>query len=249
MSTACLGERFDIHGGGQDLQFPHHENEIAQSEGAHGEGFARYWLHNGFIRVEEEKMSKSLGNFFTLRDVLRRFPGEVLRYFFLASHYRSPLNYSDANLNEARAALTRLYTALRGSPAGEDGHDDDAVTRFHDAMEDDFNTPRAIAVLHGLAGRLNRETDRAAPDARRLAATLRHLGGVLGLLEQDPDAFLHGGVSDGISAEEIERRIAERAAARAARNFGAADRIRADLLAQGVELSDGPEGTVWRRIG
>ncbi|MBI1732651.1 MAG: cysteine--tRNA ligase [Gammaproteobacteria bacterium] len=249
MATQCLGEHFDIHGGGQDLQFPHHENEIAQSEGAGGPGFANYWMHNGFIRVAEEKMSKSLGNFCTIREVLAVYPAEVVRYFLLASHYRSPLNYANENLDEARAALTRLYTALRG--CGESAvidRDQDAEAEFHEAMADDFNTPRAIAVLHGLATRLNRETDRSSAAARRTAATLRHLGGILGLLQAEAEAFLKAGVAGEITVENIERKIGERAAARRAKNFTEADRIRDELLKQGVELSDGPAGTTWMRV-
>jgi len=250
MSTQCLGEHFDIHGGGLDLQFPHHENEIAQSEGATGRPFANYWIHNGFIRVDEEKMSKSLGNFFTIREVLAAYPAEVVRYFLLASHYRSPLNYSNENLDEARAALTRLYTALRGSPAtGPDtARDSAAESEFHTVMEDDFNTSRAIAVLHGLATRLNKEADRGVPEAVQIAATLRHLGSILGLLQADAGDFLQSGSAGGISNEAIDRFIEQRTAARKARNFAEADRIRDQLLAQGVELSDGPKGTIWTRV-
>ena len=250
MSTQCLGEHFDIHGGGQDLQFPHHENEIAQSEGASGLPFANYWIHNGFIRVDEEKMSKSLGNFFNIRDVLATYAAEVVRYFLLASHYRSPLNYSNENLDEARAALTRLYTALRGSPviAPGDPRDAAAETEFHSAMEDDFNTSRAISVLHGLAGRLNKERDRNAPEARRIGTTLRHLGGILGLLQADANAFLQTGTVAGISTEEINQLIEQRNAARKSKNFAEADRIRDHLLQQGVELSDSPSTTIFTRV-
>ena len=249
MATRCLGEHFDIHGGGQDLQFPHHENEIAQSEGATGHPFANYWIHNGFIRVEQEKMSKSLGNFFTIREVLAAYPAEWVRHFLLASHYRSPLNYSNENLDEARAALTRLYTALRGSPATTPAAPRDAAaeSEFHGVMEDDFNTSRAIAVLHGLATRLNKEADRSAPEALRIAATLRHLGGILGLLQANAEDFLQAGSVTGITNDEINQLIEQRTAARKAKNFAEADRIRDLLLQQGVELSDKPSMTIFTR--
>ena len=250
MSTQCLGEHFDIHGGGQDLQFPHHENEIAQAEGATGRPFANYWIHNGFIRVDEQKMSKSLGNFFTIREVLAAYPAEVVRYFLLASHYRSPLNYSNENLDEARAALTRLYTALRGSPATTPDavRDTAAESEFHGVMEDDFNTPRAIAVLHGLATRLNKEADRNTPEALCIAATLRHLGGILGLLQADADVFLQSGFATGFTNDEINQLIEQRTAARKAKDFAEADRIRDLLLQQGVELSDKPSTTIFTRV-
>ncbi len=250
MATQCLGEHFDIHGGGLDLQFPHHENEIAQSEGATGHPFANYWLHNGFIRVDEEKMSKSLGNFFTLRDVLARYPAEVVRYFLLASHYRSPLNYTNESLDEARSALARLYTALRGSKVDDGGsRDAGAEAEFHAAMEDDFNTSKAMAALHGIASRLNKESDRNSEQGKCLARTLRHLGGILGLLQADAETFLQAGVAGGITAAEIEALIAQRTAARKAKQFAEADRIRDHLLQQGIELSDGPTGTIWTRSG
>jgi cysteinyl-tRNA synthetase len=249
MSTRSLGERFDIHGGGQDLQFPHHENEIAQSEGANGPGFVNYWIHNGFIRVDAQKMSKSLGNFFTVREILARYPAEVVRYFLLSSHYRSPLNYTDENLDEARAALTRLYTSLRGYARENSGtRDAQAETEFRAAMDDDFGTPRAMAVLHGVAGRLNREPNRDSDDARMLASTLRHLGGILGLLQSDAEAFLQAGMPDGPTPDEIAGLIEQRAAARKAKDFAAADRIRNQLLERGVTLSDGPSGTTWTRV-
>jgi cysteinyl-tRNA synthetase len=245
MAAALLGEPIDIHGGGMDLIFPHHENEIAQSEGASGSTFARYWLHNGFLNVDNEKMSKSLGNFFTIRDVLRRFDGETLRFFMLRTHYRSPFNFSDANLEDARSALRRLYTALDGvapSAAPLDWSQPRAAA-FATAMDEDFNTPVALAVLFDLASEINRTR---SPDS---AALLRHLGGVLGVLQQAPRAYLQGGVgaaqAGGLDATAIERAIAERQAAKAARDFAAADRIRQALAAQGIELKDSAQGTTW----
>jgi cysteinyl-tRNA synthetase len=237
MAAALLGEPFDIHGGGMDLIFPHHENEIAQSEGASGGTFARYWLHNGFLNVDNEKMSKSLGNFFTIRDVLAKFDGETLRFFMLRTHYRSPFNFSDTHLEDARSALRRLYTALDGvvpSAAPLDWGQPQAAA-FRAAMDEDFNTPVALAVLFELANELNRTR---APDT---AALLRHLGGVLGVLQQLPRAYLQG----GLDAAAIDVAIAARNAAKAAKNYPEADRIRKELAAQGVELKDGPQGTTW----
>ncbi len=237
MSAALLGEPFDIHGGGMDLIFPHHENEIAQSEGASGGTFARYWLHNGFLNVDNEKMSKSLGNFFTIRDVLQKFDGETLRFFMLRTQYRSPFNFSDAHLEDARTALRRLYTAL-GSVTPSNAPLDWAqpqAAAFRAAMNEDFNTPVALAVMFELANELNRTR---SPDT---AALLRHLGGVLGVLQQAPQAYMQG----GLDATAIEAAIVARNAAKAAKNYAEADRIRKELAAQGVELKDGPQGTTW----
>jgi len=238
MSSSLLGESFDIHGGGQDLQFPHHENEIAQSEGASGGRFAKYWMHNGFVRVDEEKMSKSLGNFFTVREVLKKYDAEVVRFFIARAHYRSPLNYSDSHLDDAKSALARLYTALRGAAAGGGGVDwnEPHARRFKAAMDDDFNTPEAVAVLFDMATRIN-------AGERGLAPQLRALGGLLGLLQRDPAAYFQG----GLDAASIETLIRGREAARKRRDFAEADRIRKVLLEQGVVLEDGAGGTTWRR--
>ena len=249
MATHCLGNHFDIHGGGQDLQFPHHENEIAQSVCANGQGFANVWMHNGFVRVAEEKMSKSLGNFFTVREVLQSYRPETLRFFILASHYRSPLNYSNENLDEAQAALGRLYTALRDSKRA-DGAEliGDDMAAFQSYMDDDFNTPRAIALLHKIAKDLNKTEDKSSREARSLAATLRRLGAVLGLLQAEPQDFLQGKADAGAAdSEMIEQLIQARGKAKAARAYQEADAIRAQLTALGISLEDTPNGTIWRR--
>ena len=243
MSERYLGAHFDIHGGGQDLQFPHHENEIAQSEGAHGHAFVNYWMHNGFVRIDDEKMSKSLGNFLTVREVLQRYDPEVVRLFIARAHYRSPLNYSDQHLDGAKGALTRLYTALKTPPAegGSIDWSQPHAQRFKEAMNDDFNTAEAVAVLFDLANEVNRS---ASPSA---ASQLKSLGGVLGLLQRNPEEFLRGGLPAGWSVARIEKMIAARAAAKAAKGYAESDRIRDELLAAGFVLEDGPSGTTWRR--
>ena len=248
MSTQCLGNHFDIHGGGHDLIFPHHENEIAQSEAATGEPYVNVWMHNGFVRIDDEKMSKSLGNFFTIRDVLARYQPEVLRFFLLGSHYRSALNYSDAALDAAREGLTRCYLALeRAGTVTDAAPDGEFVARFDAAMQDDFNTPGAIAVLFELVRELNRADAPARVAA--LAATLRHLGGVLGLLQDNPQAFLKGGaVGAGPSDADIDALVQARIDARKARDFARADAIRAELLDKGVVIEDTAKGTRWKRV-
>ncbi|MDD5411236.1 MAG: cysteine--tRNA ligase [Methylobacter sp.] len=259
MSTCCLGNHFDIHGGGMDLQFPHHENEIAQSEGATGEKFVNVWMHNGFVRINEEKMSKSLGNFFTVREVLERYRPEIIRFFILSSHYRSPLNYSDEQLNDSAAGLTRFYTALRGVSMKEKEDNFDLgmnEVSFEKAMDDDFNTPKAIAVLFDLVTGINKAKKENNPEkASALAANLKHLGGLLGILQDDPEAFLKG-VSHTADAktgaleieQQIQSRIDARIEAKKSKNWALADQIRDELKQQGVILEDAPDGTTsWRR--
>jgi cysteinyl-tRNA synthetase len=245
MSMKCLGEHFDIHGGGMDLKFPHHENEIAQSEAATDEKFANYWMHNGFVQIDEEKMSKSLGNFFTVREVLERYQPEVVRFFIVASHYRSPLNYSDENLEQAKASLTRLYTALRGLPVVNAPLDAAYRDRFRAAMDDDFNTPEAMAVLFELAHHINRVREESLDQAARLGSALRRLGGVLGLLQDEPELFLRGSASE--PSLDVQDLIDQRIAARQAKNWAEADRIRDELKKAGIILEDKPNGTIWRR--
>ena len=260
MSSHHLGERFDIHGGGQDLQFPHHENEIAQSEAAHSHDgklcqMVNYWMHNGFVRVDDEKMSKSLGNFFTIRTVLEKYDAEVVRFFILRAHYRSPLNYSDQHLDDAKLALTRLYTALRGYHAigAEINWQKPQAARFKLAMDDDFNTPEAMAVLFDLANEVNKSK------SLELASLLKNLGNVLGLLQRDASVFLQGIIQTTsiqlesgeankiIDSNAIDSKILARIAAKKAKNFAEADRIRKELAEFGVVLEDTPQGTTWRR--
>jgi cysteinyl-tRNA synthetase len=248
MVCELLGERIDIHGGGADLQFPHHENEIAQSEGALQHPFVNYWLHNGFVRVDNEKMSKSLGNFFTIRDVLKKYDAEVIRFFILRAHYRSPLNYSDAHLDDAKQSLTRLYTALKDVVPDSEPLDrgEAHALRFAEAMNDDFNTPLAVAVLFELANEVNRT--KSAAMARQLIA----LAGIIGLLQRVPQHYLQSVPQQGcdrVSGDaEVLAQIEARAAAKKSRNFTEADRIRTQLSARGIVLEDKPDGsTDWRR--
>ena len=246
MCGETLGETFDIHGGGADLQFPHHENEIAQSEGANGKPLARFWVHNGFVRVDNEKMSKSLGNFFTIRDVLAKYDAETVRFFLVRAHYRSALNYSDVHLDDARAALRRLYTALEAvAPAAVAAIDwaDPFAARFKAAMDEDFGTPEAVAVLFDLATEVNRSRSAAA------AGLLRALGACLGLLQADPVQFLKGRPADAgqLPDAEVDALVAQRTAAKAARDFAEADRLRQQLSAAGIELKDSAAGTSWVR--
>jgi len=247
MSTEMLGNHFDIHGGGQDLQFPHHENEIAQSECCTGEKFVNYWMHNGFVRVNEEKMSKSLGNFFTIRDVLKEYRAEEIRFFILSSHYRSQLNYSDQQLDLARSALIRLYSALLDI-APEEPQDSEYQQRFEAAMQDDFNTADALAVLFDVARDLNRAKTEQSAEAAALAGLLRKLAGILGLLEADAAEYLKSSVTEnGLSDTEIEQMIASRQQAKTDKNWTLADQIRNELTQAGIIIEDSADGTRWRR--
>jgi cysteinyl-tRNA synthetase len=244
MSSQLLGKHFDIHGGGQDLQFPHHENEIAQSEGAHQCTFVNYWMHNGFVRVDNEKMSKSLGNFFTIREVLKQFDAEVVRFFILRAHYRSALNYSDAHLDDARRSLDGLYFALRDVPpiSVDIDWNNDFAARFAAALNEDFDSHGAISVLFELAGEVNRQRN------AELSGLLKALGAVIGLLERDPTVYLRGAaLAGGLDDAAIEQLIVDRTSAKKERNFAEADRIRDVLKADGIILDDSPQGTSWRR--
>jgi cysteinyl-tRNA synthetase len=246
MGSELLGNHFDIHGGGADLQFPHHENEIAQSEGAHGCQYVNYWMHNGFVRVDNEKMSKSLGNFFTIREVLKKYDAEVVRFFILRAHYRSPLNYSDQHLDDAKGALTRLYTALKSAiatvVATPVDWNEPYAQRFKAAMDDDFNTPEAVAVLFDLANEVNRNQLQSA------AVQLKALAGILGLLQRDAQEFLQGSTTaGGLGDAAINAQIEARIAAKKAKDFAEADRIRKALLEAGIVLEDTAQGTSWRR--
>ena len=249
MSTSLLGDHFDIHGGGMDLKFPHHENEIAQSCGATGKPFVNVWMHNGFVRVDEEKMSKSLGNFFTVREVLQHYQPEVIRYFMLASHYRSPLNYAQDNLDQARSALDRLYLSVRDLAPSQPADLDTWRKCFNEAMDDDFNTPEALAVLQNLARVTNAEENPARRNS--LGCTLRELGGILGLLQADPENYLKrealGKGMDALGDEAINALVAKRNQARADKNWQESDRIRDELASRGIVLEDDPQGTTWRR--
>ncbi|KGQ49744.1 cysteine--tRNA ligase [Gallibacterium anatis 10672-6] len=247
MNCKQLGEHFDIHGGGSDLMFPHHENEIAQSCCAHGGAYVNYWLHSGMIMVDKEKMSKSLGNFFTIRDVLQHYDAESVRYFLLTAHYRSQLNYSEENLKLAHSALERLYTALRGTDANaKAAGGEQFVEAFKAAMDDDFNTPGALSVLFDMARELNKLKAEQDPQTDAFAARLRELAGVLGLLYQDPETFLQAGIDDD-ETKTIEALIAQRNQARANKDWAAADAARDKLTAMGVVIEDGANGTTWRK--
>lgn len=248
MSTCCLGETFDIHGGGPDLVFPHHENEIAQSEAATGKTYAETWMHAGAVRVDGEKMSKSLGNFFTIREVLEKYPAEVVRYLLVASHYRSPINYSEDNLKEARGALERFYLALKGLPEAQPAGGESYVERFTNAMNDDFNTPEACSVLFEMVREINRLKDTDLQAAAVLAAQLKQLGGLLGVLQLSAEDFLQGGANNSdIDVAKIEALIAARLEARANKNWAESDRIRDELTEMGIIIEDGKGGTTWRK--
>ncbi|WP_287029367.1 cysteine--tRNA ligase [Pseudomonas sp. UBA6310] len=246
MSTCCLGETFDIHGGGPDLVFPHHENEIAQSEAATGKLYAASWMHAGAVRVDGEKMSKSLGNFFTIREVLEKYHPEVVRYLLVSSHYRSPINYSEDSLKEAKGALERFYHAFKGLPDAQAAGGEAFVERFATAMNDDFNSPEACAVLFDMVREVNRLRDTDLPAAAGLAVRLKELAKVLGVLQLEADAFLQAGAEGKVDAAEVEALIAARLRARADKNWAESDRIRDQLGAMGVVLEDGKGGTTWR---
>ena len=246
MSTCCLGETFDIHGGGPDLVFPHHENEIAQSEAATGKLYANAWMHAGAVRVDGEKMSKSLGNFFTIREVLEKYHPEVVRYLLVSSHYRSPINYSEDSLKEAKGALERFYNGLKGLPQAQPAGGEAFVERFGAAMDDDFNSPEACAVLFEMIREVNRLRESDVQAAAGLAAQLKQLAGVLGVLQLQPDDFLKAGAEGKVDAAEVDALIAARLQARADKNWAESDRIRDQITAMGVVLEDGKGGTTWR---
>ena len=248
MSTCCLGETFDIHGGGPDLVFPHHENEIAQSEAATGKPYANAWMHAGAVRVDGEKMSKSLGNFFTIREVLEKYHPEVVRYLLVSSHYRSPINYSEDSLREAKGALERFYNGLKGLPEAAVHGGEAFEERFVAAMDDDFNTPEACAVLFEMVREVNRLREIDVQAAAGLAARLKALAGLLGVLQLEPDAFLQAGAEGKVDAAEVEALIAARLQARVEKNWAESDRIRDQLTAMGVVLEDGKGGTTWRLV-
>jgi cysteinyl-tRNA synthetase len=250
MSTCCLGDTFDIHGGGPDLKFPHHENEIAQSEGATGKKYVNYWMHAGAVRVNKEKMSKSLGNFFTIREVLEKYPAEVIRYFLVSSHYRSQIDYSEDNLVEANATLDRLYQSMRGLNENDFTSNDlesSYITRFKAAMNDDFNTPEALAVMFDLVRDLNVARKAQTTNIAQLATTLKLLGGVLGILQLDPEVYFKGESAEGLSNDDIDRLVQDRTNARVNKDWAESDRIRDLLLDQGISLDDSKDGTSWRR--
>ena len=249
MATCCLGNHFDIHGGGMDLQFPHHENEIAQSEAATGEHYVNTWMHNGFVRIDDEKMSKSLGNFFTVRDVLKKYRGEEIRFFVLSSHYRSPLNYSDEQLNESRSAVERLYTALRNVEAQKNPQKSAYIERFEEAMNDDFNSAKAISVMFECANELNKQKREDPQLASITAGDLLQMAEPLGLLTQNPDEYLQSttGTEEAISTEEIDLKVIQRIQAKASKDWALADQIRDELKQQGVILEDKGKETTWRR--
>jgi cysteinyl-tRNA synthetase len=249
MSGSLLGNHFDIHGGGQDLQFPHHENEIAQSECCNGEKFVNYWMHNGFVRVNEEKMSKSLGNFFILREVLENYRAEEIRYFIVSSHYRSQLNYSEEQLDNARAALQRMYAALQDTNRAQIPENSEYQQRFEQALSDDFNTANAIAALFDLVREVNRAKSEKSGEQHALASLLRYLGGIIGLLQSDAGEFLksQAGQGVGLSNTAIDELVEQRLQARADKNWADADRLREELSAAGIVIEDGAEGTRWRR--
>lgn len=249
MATCCLGNHFDIHGGGMDLQFPHHENEIAQSEAATGERYVNTWMHNGFVRIDDEKMSKSLGNFFTVRDVLKQYRGEEIRFFVLSSHYRSPLNYSNEQLNESRSALERLYTALRNIEPIENDQSSDYIRRFEEAMNDDFNSAKAISVLFECANEINKLRAAEPKQAAKVASDLLTMAQPLGLLGQNADEFLKSAMwsNDSISNKDINIAMSKRLAAKESKDWVLADQIRDQLKEQGVILEDSGKETTWRR--